>query len=537
MRVASLFALLLVTTSFLTPPCCAQQPQQRQPQQRQPQQRQPQQRQPQQRGRLVQGILDNLVDTQIQIQPQHATGSAIAPQQAMQTLESFASEAGKLIDDLRYEERFSSYVRALLGDAVRVKAAADILVSRSRTLPAGQFSTEYAELDRGWRVLAYRIRQTPDMGGALLRRVERLDQLSNDLGQQLKLAPQLQRDELSRSFGTLDGHLNRLTEDVRFDLNRHPRRNQFAAQIRSLQDRSRQLRLLVDGRYSADDIVKYYRQFQNAWQPLKNELRATGQQNILRSIQQVTQTNDYLQELLWIVPQHDNREIRYQADALMRSVDAVSESISLKGLLLLPNANRIFSNSKEVYSLCSDFQQSVRADSTDLESLRWDFRVLDVAWNDLKQHLASLNSPDVAPRVTVIDNSVAELRKAIGMQPSTNYEQTAQLVSALDNMTDLFHQDIRRTVGQSGQYSAQFRDGAVQASQTFHNTAHTLHDSLMQNISESLLQQQSQLLASQWNQLQQYVSQTTTSDQAQLYRTYQTIAPAVAKLQVMHAYY
>ena len=148
--------------------------------------------------------LDNLVNSQIQLQPQTPAASKTASREARQTLDSFSEEAGKLIDDLRYEERFSSYVRSLLGDAVRIKAAADILISRSATISATQFASEYAELDRQWRVQAYRIRQTPNMSGVLLRRVDRLDQLSNDLGQNLKMAPQLQRDELVRNFGSLN---------------------------------------------------------------------------------------------------------------------------------------------------------------------------------------------------------------------------------------------------------------------------------------------------------------------------------------------
>jgi hypothetical protein len=490
----------------------------------------------QQRGQQVQGILDDLVRTQIQARPQAAAAAHPVSGQTRQTLQSFADEAEKLIEDLRYEERFSAYVRGLVGDAIQIKATADILLHRSSTFSAALFATEYAELDRLWRVLAHRIRQTPNMGGALLRRVDQLDQLSNTLGQSLHLGPQLQRDELLRDFISLEDHLKRLADDVRFNLGRHPRRDAILTEIRRLQDRARHLRMLVNGPYKYREIADQYGQFQATWRPLKNELRATGSQQLLLSLEQIHQTNTRLQELLWITQTTDHADIRYQADSLMQSVDAVGESISLKGLLQLPDSDQIFSSASEFYTLCRDFQESNRAQA-ELESMRWDFRVLDVAWNDLKDRLAPLNSPEVGPRVTVIDNSVAQLRLAIGLEPTTNYQETVQLMEMLGNLADLFQRDIHRTIGQSASYSAQFRSGALSASRTFHNSTQALRDSLRPNISEESLQQQCSQLANNWRQLQQYLSQTTPSDQTQLYNTFQTIAPAIAKLQVMNAYH
>ena len=490
----------------------------------------------QERGQQVQGILDELVHSQLRAQPQaQATKHAVSSQTG-QTLQSFSDEADKLIGDLRYEERFSAYVRGLVADAIQVKASADILLHRSSASTTALFAAEYAELDRLWRLLAYRIRQTPNMGGALLRRVDKLDQLTNALGQSLHMGPQLQRDELVREFVSMEEHLKRLAEDARYDLNRNPRRNVILTAVRQLQDRARHLRMLVDGPYKYREIADQYGQFQAAWRPMKNELRATSSQNILRSLGQIHQTNAHLQELLWITQTTDQDDIRYQAEALMQSVDAVGESISLKGLLQLPQHDIIFSSASEFYSLCLDFQEASRTEA-DMESMRWDFRVLDVAWNELKEQLAVLDSPDVAPRATVIDNAVVQLRATIGLEPTTNYQETAKLVETLDNLSDLFYRDIHRTIGQSASYSAQFRSGALSASRTFHQTAHALSDSLGHNISPETLQENCSQLANHWRQLQQYLSQSTPGDQTQLYNTFQTIAPAVAKLQVMHSYY
>ena len=125
----------------------------------------------QQRGQQVEGILKNLVHAQIQAQPRAMATTHPVSGQTSQTLQSFADEAAMLIEDLRYEERFSAYIRGLVGDAIQIKASADILIHQSSTFSTALFSTEYAELDRLWRVLAYRIRQTPNMGGTLLRRV------------------------------------------------------------------------------------------------------------------------------------------------------------------------------------------------------------------------------------------------------------------------------------------------------------------------------------------------------------------------------
>lgn len=496
-----------------------------------------------QRGQFVDGILRTLVDSRKAlnpVQPLSPTTQGRASQQvqsARRGLRDFANETGQLITALRYEERYASYVKTLLGDAFTVKATADVLAQRSLSITdAAQLSSEYAELDRQWRLLSYQLQQTANVSNTVSQRVTRLNEINEELSKQLKLTPQMQQDDLVFYFAALSEDLKHLAEDIQIDLYAHPKRDEYRQQLLQLQRKSQQLRLAVENQYPYADVARYYKQFHAEWLPLKGELRTVQNRYIQRNISRLTQINDRVHELLWLAPVIDGRDILYQADALRLLVDQVAGNISLQQLIQLPNATDVFNKSKQFYAMCSDFRQTVSVE-TQLDNVRWDFRVLDVAWSDLKSEMDLVDNPDSIQDIVAIDNSIMELRRSLGLQPSVDYGQSLELASTLHNLSDLLFYDINRNVGRSSQYSAQFRNQAVRLSDRFHKTTGQLHESLMNREgNEPRIRQLTGDLAQQWNELQQVISQIPHDQQGELIRTSQHIAPAMAKLQVIHGY-
>ena len=152
--------------------------------------------------------------------------------------------------------------------------------------------------------------------------------------------------------------------------------------------------------------------------PLKRELRSVDNRYLQRTIDRISTENDHLHELLLLDPVIDGRDILYMAETLKQNVDTVCEGVSMLQLIQVPNAVNIFGKMKEFYTLCQDFARTVATES-DLENVRWDFRELDVSWNELRTALAPMDSPETKQQVAFIDQYVGQLRDALGLQPTT----------------------------------------------------------------------------------------------------------------------
>ncbi len=493
------------------------------------------------RGQFFDGVLRNLIDTQISTQPQAklvpVPDSRVSSQmrEARDTLQQFASDLQQLYAALRQEERFTPGIRSLLADALQVKATVDVLVTRSQGMSqVTQLSPEYETLDRQWRVLAHRVQQWPNLGSGLYQRVDALNQRNERLGQLLKVTPQLQTGELVNLLATLNADFDHLTEDIRIDLVQHPERDQFIDQLRQLQSMGYYLRNAATAGRAHDEIVGRFQQMYTAWLPLKARLRVIDNRYIQRNLARVTQANNRLHELLWIPRVIDGNEILSLATTLKQDVDHIGDQITLRKLMESPNASLIFERAKDFYTLCASFRQSV-ATETDLQGLKWDFRELDVAWNDLQSALSQSTDPTTLQHIATVDLTVSELRRSLGQRPVFDTNEALQLVESIDSMADLLHFDINRSIASSNRYPRDFRTQMLQSSQAFHRAAHSMHQQVIQQADNSALRQKTADLAGQWNELQGYISRVSF-EQPETKENAQRIAQMLAKLQVIYAY-
>ena len=345
----------------------------------------------------------------------------------------------------------------------------------------------------------------------------------------------MEKGDLIYYFAALGEDLSHLVEDVQIDLYAHPKREEFRAGLLQMQRKSQQLRLAVENRYPYADVARYYKQFHAEWLPLKGQLRTVQNRYIQRNISRITQINDRLHELLWLPPVIDGRDILYQADALKQLIENVSQNITLQQLIQHPAATEVFTKSKEFYTMCGDFRQTVSVE-TQLDNVRWDFRVLDAAWSDLKSEMGPVENPEFVQDVVAIDNAINELRGALGLQPSINFEQSLQLASTLHNLSDLLVYDLNRVV-RSGQLPTSLGNQARTQAEQFRRMTESLHQNLMrQDSNEGQVRQIARDLTRQWSALQRVIAQVPIDRQGDLVRTSQQIVPVMAKLQVMHGY-
>ena len=495
----------------------------------------------QSRGKFYDGILRSLVDSQSNWRQQGTDQPAGRNQSQLQTqargqLQAFASEAGELITALRYEEQYSLHARGLLGEAIRVKAVADVLLGRTAAfITDEQLKAEFSELDRQWHLLSHQIQQTADLSNTVMRRVQRLDQVNAELEKQLQLQPQMDMQGLTYYFSALGENLNNLAQDVRIDLFSHPNKDQFASSLQQLRTKAERLRLAVENDYRYRDVSEYYKTFHSEWLTTKNQLRTADDRYIQRNINRITQLHNKVHELLWLPPVIDGRDILYQSDQLLAQVAKTAQDISLQDMLEQPNARDLFRKSSEFNALCKDFRNTV-ATETQLDNLRWDFKSMEVAWEDIKASLNTLERQETIQNISAIDSSVAQLRHDLGLQDGANWNEAIELASMLTNMSDLLYYDINRVVGRSSQFPTQFRNQVVRQAEQFHQSAEQLHGYLVRHSNSPEVKNISRRMAQEWNELQGNLAKIPYDQRLELARTSQEIAPAMAQLQVMYAY-
>ncbi len=495
----------------------------------------------QQRDQYVNGVLKTLVNSQSSFgsQPLPAVPQDQVSAQMLETrryLAAFAKESQSLIDELRFEERYSTYVRGLLGDAVNVKATADTLVTRSQGIAdLRQLAEEYKSLDQQWRLLAYQLEQTPNLSNNVRQRVKRLNRGNDAIGNQLKLAPQISQRELVYFFAAMGEDLANLAEDVRIDLYTHQQRDQISYRLDELHTRAKQLRLATEQNYPYEDIVTYYKQFQKEWMTLKGILRTIENRYIQRSVSRIAQINDRIHEQLWLPAVIDGEEVLYQATALLNHVQLTAERITMRQLIEQANAAEIFSKSQDFYVLCDRFKRTVETESK-LESLRWDFRELDVAWTDLKTIMNPLKTAETIQDVATIENSVAGLRHSLELDTETaDQSQSYDLAATLSNLSDLLYRDVHRYVG-AGQLSSQFRQETLHYADQFRRSAQEFQASIYHQANAQVLRRESRGLAKQWIDLQSVLTKIPYEQRNQIFRSSQEIGPVMAKLQLIYTY-
>lgn len=495
----------------------------------------------QSRGKFYDNVLRNLVDSQSNWQQQRQPAANAKQSQkatkARSQLQAFADETGQLITALRYEEQYSLHARSLLGETYAIKAVADVLLrnSSNNSLTDEQLVSEFAELDRQWHLLSYQIQQTADLSNTVMQRVRRLDQINTELESQLNLQPQMDLEGLTYYFSALGENLNNLAQDVRIDLFSHSKKDQFAGNLQQLRTKAERLRLAVENNYRYEDVAAYYKSFHGEWLTTKNELRSADDRYIQRNINRITQLHNKVHELLWMPPVIDGRDILFQADQLRNQIARTAQGISMQDILEQPNSRELFTKSAEFHTLCNSFRETV-ATETQLDNLRWDFRTLEVAWDDIKSSLNPMEKQDTIQNISAIEASVAQLRHDLGLHDAVEWDKAIELASNLRNMSDLFYDDINRVVGRSSRFPQQFRNQTIKLADEFHNSARQLHGYLVRRTQSPEIANVSRQMAQQWNDLQGIMAQVPFEQRYELARASQAIAPDMAKLQVMYSF-
>ncbi len=505
--------------------------------------------QPNERRReFVEGVLRALVETQVlphlarEGQPPQGTPPAPRPstdpryREARGAVEEFSTQSGELIAVMRQEERVRPELRPLLGDAIAVKAMTDALLRRADAQPdAALLAQGFPAVDQHWRTLATRLEGSYTVSGTCRQCVRKLNACGGQVCQKLGLSPQVDREEIVQLLANLSGHLRGLLDDIAGGRQLSRESQVVLIEGQRLQMQVNLLTATASRPCPYEEFLGQYRSLHKNWLALANRIRSLDLRDCECRLRRIDHVHRQLHEMLWIPFEFDRRGLARDATLLARSVDAACACVSLKMLLAVPNAEDVVEAARELQSMCADFSQAA-AGQDSLDSLRWDFRPLDVQWQELRSCFQGLASAELSQHLADVDDGVLAVQELLGITPLVDVEQAIELAGQVDSLTDQLQHDVVERLGPSSRYPASFRRDAAAAADAVHGAAHQLHDDLLRHPQAESVRKNAERLAASWQALQEYVGRLDHRDQAIVTRNYERLAPALARLQMMFVY-
>jgi hypothetical protein len=498
----------------------------------------------QRRTDLVEGILRTLIESQMDRQGQPGArrpppgATAESPQMAeiRRSLTGFSQESAGLIAALRNEERYSPAIRPLLGDAITTKAAADVLLRKSQYVRQPQLiQRDVEELDRQWRILSHRLGQFPNLGAPSRAHIGRLNAYDQQLCRSLQIAPQLDLTALIGRTMSLITNLENLQQDIAIDLRDLGQRDAILAEARKLHAQMQQLAEAIRRNAPRDEVVTRYQQAYDVWRRFAASVRGVDSESVARDLFRIDQINGELHQLLWLKQPVDQATLVHLAKHLERGVDKMYRFIPLSAILSAPRPDEAMSATKEFRDLCRSLVLSA-GKSGGLEDILWDFRLLEVEWQQIRSLVEPLDINGMDLLVVRVNWSVDALRAALQIKPALDRQTVTNLSASIDELAISLDQDLRRRIGSNRLYSAALRSQLLARSDAFHEAAHRLHEDVARGGRDDQLSQRCNAVAESWKQLATYLGQLNEIDRRSLGQTYEQIVPQVAKLQILLAY-
>ena len=361
------------------------------------------------RRNLIEDALRVLVETQVlpHLTPDRQPGPPPPPRpggprpggdprhrEIRRAVEEFAADAGELVSTLRRDEQARPEIRPLLGDAIAVKALSDALLRRAEFQPGGEvFSESYPAITQRWRSLSLRLEGSFAVSATCRELARKLDASDRRICQALDISPEVDREAAVQLLAAMSGHLRSLQEEIATDA-RHSRDAQLLMlQTRQLQIEANSLTAMLGYRSKYDDVVGQYGKFYDSWKTLAERLRVDEYRSAGRRIRSIRHLHNELHELLWIPRGLDRAALAYAALELQRNLQTLCEQVSLKTLLTLPDGATVLKATRELQTMCADFATSAARNDT-LDSLRWDFRPLDVQWQQYRSYFQESAAPN-----------------------------------------------------------------------------------------------------------------------------------------------
>ncbi|MGI9518816.1 MAG: hypothetical protein ACR2NP_17300 [Pirellulaceae bacterium] len=512
-----------------------------------------------QRRRFVEDLLQGLIESQLdqlnnsgqpqpgQVQPGQIRPGQVRPGQApppsqvppewsavREELGHISGSMGQLVNALRHASLTSHSYRQPLATAVGIKASCDAMYQSAgqfRTL--AQVASAWSEVDQQWRSLAHTLTQSRGVSRDIRRLVEEVNIHETELCNMLGLQPQLDRTKLVSLTSRLSAEFRHLLQDIRWDMQGHPEQEHLLLEGRELMNQIRQSTSLIDTE-DYDSIVSAYQQCQQGWRPYAAELREYGNDRIRRDVLRIEDTGRKIYASLWLPVQMDKAYLANMVGTLQQDVDHILHAVTLKDAMACSDPDGLMSSAREIQGACASFSQTINeADSVD--DLVWDFRIFNVAWQDMTSHYRPIQNPEVQRHLNSGNETMALLEQSLGGGPQFSQEEMLAMCSQLEELCRQNSLMLNELVLANRRYPTALRRDIQREAQGLQDSIHRLHTHLDSRASNQIIAQHLNSAITNWNQLQPLIDSCEPGVQ-QRFRQYRgQLEPLFVKLQLVYS--
>ncbi len=502
------------------------------------------------RRAFVEDLLRGLIESQVpqQLPPRQVTGRQPLPpgRQPIQRpvvevspdmlavrngLSQMAGQYDGLIRELQTMEFRSPRIRPLMADALQVRAAVDGLARKAELYPrVDALTADYQAIDRNYRVLTHRLRETGQMTDACQRVLQQIDTLDTQLCERFGIRPQIDRRELLRLTTTLRSDFQHTLQDLYYESNDQPELRPALQSGKVLLANLNQATGLIS---TADyeQIVAAYQGCHDQWRDFNRQLYRFPNQRIIRDVQQLKSTGAQIQDLLYLHSEVDREYLQFLAGAVSSNAAGMMNLVTMTHLLNCPDPVRMVNDAREFCALADGLKSNVAAGQP-IEDLAWDFRLFDVQWSTMRDQLAALNDELINQRLSEINYTVATLGLNVGEGPAISADQMLQLTSQLDQLTYQLQRETDRRLGRGG-YQAGFANQLRKRSEDLHDGIHVLQTSLAAGETVQQVSRQVRRVTRSWDKVTPQLAKMSERDQRDLAYLRSQIEPSMVKLKLV----
>lgn len=498
----------------------------------------------QQRRELIGGLLRTLIESQLDdndlpqafppgrqpVRPGIPVAATRELQQIRQSLANFSLQTDDLVRRLQQLQFDSPQARALLADAMQVKAQTDALASfANRISDHRDIEREFKKLDQNWRILAHRVRQSPGIDAGCIACVDQIQALGNEMCTCLGVQPTLNRAELVRLTSALNLSFRHLLQDLYFDNRNEQRIAKLVEEGQELLTKFNQASAAIE-REPYDTIAAVYQDSVKDWRKFVRKIRPFQTERIRRNIEEIESIGRSIHDQLWLTVQLDVGHILDVTRGIQSDVDRLFQTITLDDLLACENPGVVMNSAREFRRRCETFAQSLE---NGLESWVWDYQLFNVQWQSLLQQCRPIQQPRVIRRLDNIDDSMMSLNQMMGQGPAITRDELIQLTAQLDQLSTEIRLTAAQNVLQDRNYDRVFRTEFDNRSRRLHDSIHECHQTLVMGRRQNNLDNDLRNIFDHWTGLKQLINQCTDEDRAAFHRFRREMEPLMVKLQVI----
>jgi hypothetical protein len=447
--------------------------------------------------------------------------------EARRVLAEISRDADQLANLLNADVTRVPGIRPYLGDVLKLRARAAVLAQRSTQInDHRQVLPDLQNLDRDWRVLAYRLQSIRGLDRRATQYMDRLNGYADALSATFNMQPQVDHRELLQKAAALAAGLHGLIEDIEIELSQSTERHGLLLDGRRTEQQAVSLTNTIADQAESERILEEYQKFNVLWRPYAARIRPLDNLYLERDVRRIDELDAGIQTLLLIPQEVDRTQILRLAELLKKDMDDFYARAPLRLLIELPENERVLPVADQFFGVCENFIRNVET-GQEPGSVIEDFQYIESSWQEFDRLLRPVNSRAAQQVLQQIQERMQAIRTALNMQDGFDRNVSVDLAAALDNLAEHLQQDLGHWLSYN---PTNFRNQALRDSSEFAAAAHQLHIDVLNGADARTVRQSADRLHELWRKTHQWVLQCNTEDRVHLQRISSRITPALVDL-------